>query len=191
MRREILEARRHRVSIVPVLVEREQLGDLPAPLRLLVDPCAERLARPHVGADVQRIADRIRTEVHGVVQASISPPVQDDAGLDPETVRRATLAMLRHVLPRPQRRMTNDAMIARVVSEQLGPFEWLRFAAAGRSPDRPRGSGIVMVTDEGLHLIDVGENLRVRGSVTRPLRPSLEIRLVPVGAPGYSPRTYT
>lgn len=179
VRREILEAHRYAVRIVPVLVERDQLGDLPEPLRLLEKYPVERLARPYVSADVHRIADRVRTEALAMAPASVSPPVQDNVGLDPETVRRATLAMLRHVLPRSQRRMENDTMMARVVSEQLGSFEWLRFAAAGRSPGRPRGSGIVMVTDEELRVVDVGADLRVRRVLTQPLRPSLELRLVP------------
>lgn len=172
VRRELLEAHRSGATIVPVLVERETMPEhLPRELAFLAEPGPVRLGRPHVPADIQRIADLVA----GSGPAADRPVT----GVDAETVRRAALAMVRHVLPGPQRSMRNDRMIADVVAEQLAPGEWLRFAGAGRSDTRrPRGSGVVMVTDDELRLIEVGEDLRGVHVERRPLGPGTELRRV-------------
>jgi hypothetical protein len=172
VRRELLEAHRSGARIVPVLVERETMPEhLPRELAFLAEHGRVRLGRPHVPADIQRIADLVA----GSAPAADRPV----AGFDVETVRRAALAMVRHVLPGPQQSMRNDAMIADVVAEQLAPDEWLRFAGAGRSgPRRPRGSAIVMQTDDELRLVEVDEDLRGFHVERRPLGPDTELRRV-------------
>ncbi len=60
-------------------------------------------------------------------------------------------------------------MIARTVSEQLKKVEWLRYVTAGRLPGRPRGSGIVMVTDTELRVIDLNDDFKPRQVIRRPL----------------------
>lgn len=144
VRQEILEAHHGGVPVVPVLVERTAPLDadsLPGQLMWLTKCASETITRAGIDTDLNRLVDRIQSEVRGASIERATALEGTGTGLDPETVRRATLAMLRHVLPRAQRRMRNDEMVARVVSAEFEASGWLRFAAAGRLPDRPRGSG--------------------------------------------------
>jgi hypothetical protein len=95
--------------------------------------------------------------------------------------------------------------VARAVADRLEPGEWLRFAGAGNSPGRPGGSGVVLVTDGQLRLVQLRERPGLRFGVAagevadRPLGPGTVLRAVPrrsffrdlvdvhVEAPGYEP----
>jgi hypothetical protein len=147
VRTEILQAKDADRRIVLVLVERDPGPiDLPAALDFLGDCETVVLRRPDVSATVADIADTI---------TGASPAGPPGGRLDPTTVERATLAMIGHVLPGRQQFGGNDEAVARAVADHLGPGEWLRFVGAGNSPGRPGGSGVVMVTDEQLRLVQL------------------------------------
>lgn len=93
--------------------------------------------------------------------------------------------MIRHVLPDRQQFGGNDEAVARAVANHLSPGEWLRFAGAGNSPGRPGGSGVVMVTDEQLRLVQLRPRRGLRfgieagDPVSRPLTPQTTLRSAP------------
>jgi hypothetical protein len=174
---EILEAADAGQRIVLVLVERDPGPiDLPVALAFLQGCDTFALRRPDVSAHLASVAATI-------AGASTATPVAGD--LDRRTVERATLAMIRHVLPDRQQFGGNDEAVARAVADHLGPGEWLRFAGAGNSPGRPGGSGVVMVTDQQLRLVQLrprrGLRLGVESAeaVSRPLRLGTTLRASP------------
>jgi hypothetical protein len=175
VRTEILQAADAGRRIVLVLVERaEGPLDLPAALEFLRDREALALRRPDVAGGVARIAAAIT-----------GTPTAAAGDLDRAVVERATRAMIGHVLPDRQQFGGNDAAVARAVADSLEPGEWLRFAGAGNSPGRPGGSGVVMVTDERLRLVQLRERPGLRFGVEpgevadRPLGPGTVLRAVP------------
>jgi len=160
-----------------VLVERDPGPiDLPAALDFLRGCETVALRRPDVSGKLAGIADTI---------TGASTAVPAGGHLDPTTVERATLAMIRHVLPDRQQFGGNDEAVARAVADHLAPGEWLRFAGAGNSPGRPGGSGVVMVTDEQLRLVQLRPRRGLRFGVqtaeatSRPLRPQTTLRATP------------
>jgi hypothetical protein len=156
VRRELLAAAEADKRVVPLLVDRLRVPtDLPfapprwdAPIR--VD-----------SADFWRSVDVLRQRVETV----LGRPGRNRT--PSELMLPAVDAMLRHVLPAPQRRMRNDEMIARVVAGELGDREWLRFVAAANLPGRPNGSAVVWLTSDLLGVADLGSNFRPRTAPTR------------------------
>jgi hypothetical protein len=197
VRTEILQAEDAGRRIMLVLVEREPGSiDLPAALDFLRGCETVALRRPDVSRRLAGIADTI---------IGTSTAVPAGGHLDRTTVERATLAMIRHVLPDRQQFGGNDEAVARAVADHLTPGEWLRFAGAGNSPGRPGGSGVVMVTDEQLRLVQLRPRPGLRFGVetgeaaSRPLSPQTTLRDTPrrsfsrdlvdvyVEAPGWEP----
>ena len=86
-----------------------------------------------------------------------------------ERVERAALALLRHVLPRPQRSMSNDLTVARCVASELDRGDWLRFVTTGNLPGMPNGSAVVYVTRSVIGVAQLTENLRSRPVIRLPL----------------------
>ncbi len=180
VRTEIQEARGAGADIVVVLVERDGHPiDPPPGLAFLRDRPTVTLDRPRVAEDVRAVAARV-----GGASAAPGPV---DFALDRDTVQRAALAMVRHVLPERQRSMRNDEAVAGAAVAALHPGEWLRFAGAGRSGTRrPRGSGIVLLTDDRVGLVELGEapgpfdtGIRVLGVTRVPLGPATTVSLAP------------
>lgn len=180
VRTEIREAHEAGARIVTVLVERDGRPlDPPPELAFLRDCPTVHLGRPRVVDDVRRIVDLIADDSGAAVSA--------DFALDHDTVERAALAMLRHVLPGPQQSMKHDQAIARAVAEALEPGDWLRFAGAGRSSSRrPRGSGVVLLTDDEVRLVELGESpgvfnthIRTLGINRRPLGAATTVHVEP------------
>lgn len=197
VRTEILQAADAGRRIVLVLVERNTGPvDLPAALAFLRGCETVALRRPDVSGRLAAIADTI---------VGTSTPVPAGGCLDRTTVERASLAMIRHVLPDRQQYGGNEDAVARAVAEHLGPGEWLRFACAGNSPGRPGGSGVVMVTDGQLRLVQLRPRRGLRFGVdtgeatSRPLTLRTALRDTPrrsfsrdlvdvhVEAPGWEP----
>jgi TIR domain len=177
VRTEIFQAEDAGRRIMLVLVERDPGPiDLPAALDFLRGCETVALRRPDVSGKLAGIADTITGE---------STAVPAGGHLDRTTVERATLAMIRHVLPDRQQFGGNDEAVARAVADHLAPGEWLRFAGAGNSPGRPGGSGVVMVTDEQLRLVQLRPRRGLRFGVqtaeatSRPLRPQTTLRATP------------
>jgi hypothetical protein len=105
-----------------------------------------------------------------------APTANRPARTPEELMYPAVDAMLRHVLPSPQRRMRNDAMVASVVAGELADRDWLRFVATANLPHRPNGSAIVWATSDHLGVADLGTDFRPR---TPPSRIGLtDIRMV-------------
>ncbi len=168
VRTEIQEAQAAGASIVVVLVERDGRPiDPPTELAFLCRCPTVTLDRPRIAEGVRAVAD--------LVAGGPTAGGPADVALDRDTIQEAALAMVRHVLPGPQQSMQNDDTIARAVAAALGPDEWLRFAGAGRSStERPRGSGVVLLTDGDVRLVELDEppgpfdtRIRVRDGAAR------------------------
>jgi hypothetical protein len=101
-----------------------------------------------------------------------NPATRADPSAD--LVPAAVEAMLRHVLPGPQRRMGNDQVVARVVAGELGDRGWLRFIATGNLPGRPNGSAVVWLTAEHLVVADLSPELRPTGAQDRARLPGVD-----------------
>ena len=177
VRTEILEAKDAGRRIVLVLVERGPGPiDLPAALDFLHGCGSVTLRRPDLPTKLARIADTI---------TATSTAAPASGHLDRMTVERATLAMIRHVLPDRQQFGGNDDAVARAVADHLETDEWLRFAGAGNSPGRPGGSGVVMVTDDQVRLVQLRPRRGLRLGVesaeatSRPLEPRTTLNAVP------------
>jgi hypothetical protein len=169
VRRELVAAARAGKSVVPVLVDRE---DVPAELPF--EPVPEWRNLIHLDtSDFWRTADA----VVGRAATLLGAPTGNRHERTPqELIYPAVEAMLCHVLPAPQRRMRNDKMVARVVADELGDRDWLRFVATANLPHRPNGSGIVWATLDYLGVADLGSDFRPR---TPPLRIGLaDLRMV-------------
>lgn len=177
VRTEILEAEDAGRRIVLVLVERDPGPiDLPAALGFLHGCESVTLRRPDLPTKLASIADTI---------TATSTTAPAGRHLDRMTVERATLAMIRHVLPDRQQFGGNDEAVARAVADHLDPDEWLRFAGAGNSPGREGGSGVIMVTDDQLRLVQLRPRPGLRfgveagESTSRPLGPQTTLRATP------------
>ena len=127
VRRELLEAAEGGTPIVPVLVGRDTLPsvaglDLKFDQRCLtIDPNDP----DHLQGDLRRLLEITGSAGRG----------------GNERVVRAVLALLRHVLPRPQRSMSNDLTVARCVASELDRGDWLRFVTTGNLPDKTERLG--------------------------------------------------
>ena len=155
VRRELLEASGNGTPIVPVLVERTAVPAVPG-----LDVKFERRSvtidpndTEHLEGDLCRLLG-----------------VTDSPGRDRrERVERAVLALLRHVLPRPQRSMKNDVTVARCVASELERDEWLRFVTTGNLPGEPNGSAVVYMTRSVIGVAQLTENLDSRPVIRVPL----------------------
>jgi TIR domain-containing protein len=154
VRRELLHTSDRGVPIVPVLVDRSGLPGFPD---LLGRPIDHGRVLQLDTPDIWSSGPALWTAVDDVLPLPrLKPPA---ARTRPELVERATLAMLRHVLPPPQRSMRNDAMIARAVAATLRDDEWLRFATAASTPGRPNGSAVLFLTRSDLGIIQINPDL--------------------------------
>jgi hypothetical protein len=169
VRQELIAATRAGTPVVPVLVDRE---DIPAELPF--EPVPEWCSPLHLdSSDFWRSVE----VVIGQAATILGPPTASQPARTPgELIHLAVDAMLRHVLPLPQRRMRNDEMITEVVARELRDRDWLRFVATANLLGRPNGSGIVWSTLDYLGVADLGTDFRPR---TTPLHVCLAgLRLV-------------
>lgn len=155
VRRELLEASASGTPIVPVLVGRTLVP--------VTDALGVRFDQRCVTIDPDesgRLEDDLRRllRVNGQV-----------ARAGREQVERAVLALLRHVLPRPQQSMSNDRTVARCVAMELDWGDWLRFVTTGNRPGKPNGSAVVYVTRSVVGVAQLTENLRSRSVIRLPL----------------------
>jgi hypothetical protein len=155
VRRELLEAAEGGTPIVPVLVGRDTVPsvaglDLHFDERCLtIDPNDP----VHLEGDLRRLL-----------------AVTGSAGRgERERAVRAVLALLRHVLPRPQRSMSNDLTVARCVASELDRGDWLRFVTTGNLPGKPNGSTVVYVTRSVVGVAQLTEDLRSHPVIRLPL----------------------
>jgi hypothetical protein len=155
VRRELLEAAEGGTPIVPVLVGRDTVPSVAGldltfdQRRLTIDPNDPE----HLEGDLRRLLEITGSAGRG----------------GNERVVRAVLALLRHVLPRPQRSMSNDLTVARCVASELDRGDWLRFVTTGNLPDKPNGSAVVYVTRSVVGVAQLTENLRSRPVIRLPL----------------------
>jgi hypothetical protein len=164
VRRELIAAAQTGKPVVPVLVDREDV-----PTELPFEPVPEWSDPIHLdSSDFWHTAEMVVAQA-----ATILAAPNRDAATPPELIYPAVDAMLRHVLPAPQRRMRNDEMVARVVADELGEQDWLRFVATANLPQRPNGSAVVWVTSKDLEVADLGTDLRPRTPVSRIRRADL------------------
>jgi hypothetical protein len=154
VRRELREAADAGTPIVPVLVGRDTVPsvaglDLFDERRLTIDPNDPE----HLEGDLRRLLGLTGSAGRG----------------GQERVVRAALALLRHVLPRPQQSMSNDLTVARCVASELDRGDWLRFVTTGNLPGKPNGSAVVYVTRSVVGVAQLTENLRSRPVIRLPL----------------------
>ena len=155
VRRELLEASGGGTPIVPVLVGRTAPPAVPG-LDLTFD-------RRHLAIDPDR-PDRVEGDLCRLL--GITGTAERDGRARTE---RAVLALLRHVLPRPQRSMDNDRTVARCVASELGGREWLRFVTTGNLPGRPNGSAVLYLTRTTVGVAQLTEKLDSHPVIRLPL----------------------
>jgi hypothetical protein len=155
VRRELLAASESSTPIVPVLVGRDTVPSISGlDLRfdrrcLAIDPNDPE----HLEGDLRRLLE-----------------ITGSAGRGRrERVERAALALLRHVLPPPQRSMSNDLTVARCVASELDRGDWLRFVTTGNLPGKPNGSAVVYVTRSVVGVAQLTEKLRSHPVIRLPL----------------------
>jgi hypothetical protein len=160
VRRELITAAHAGRPVVPVLVDRDDL-----PTELPFEPVPDWCNPIRLdSSDFWRTVDVVVGQAASVLGA----PAANRAARTPrELIYPAVDAMLRHVLPAPQRRMRNDEMVARVVADELGDRDWLRFVATANLPHRPNGSGIVWATLDHVGVADLSSNFRPREPPSR------------------------
>jgi hypothetical protein len=167
VRRELRHAWKHGIPIVPVLVDRTDLPDFVGLLDLTAADRESGALRQQLRlrtADIWLQEPRLHRAASAALDLPPSPALPPRPR--PELVERAALAMLRHVLPAPQRSMQNDQMIAHAVASALGDDEWLRFATAASTPGRPNGSAVVFLTRSDVGIIEINADL-TPGDATR------------------------
>lgn len=153
VRRELREASENSVPIVPVLVRRSTVPAIPGLMfdrrRLVIEPSDPECLETDLCNlfKIRRVAGRDRRE----------------------RVERAALALLRHVLPRPQRSMRNDLTVARCVASELERGEWLRFVTTGNLPCKPNGSAVVYATRDVVGVAQLTEDLGSHPVIRLPL----------------------
>lgn len=155
VRRELVEASRSGTPIVPVLVERNKLPAISG-LELTFDQRYLTID-PHY-------PDRLEGDLCRLLEIAGSA---DRGGR--ARIERAVLALLRHVLPRPQRSMHNDLTVARCMASELGGWEWLRFVTTGNLHGKPNGSAVVYLTRSVVGVAQLTENLDSRPVIRLPL----------------------
>jgi hypothetical protein len=169
VQRELIAAESAGKSVVPVLVDRENV-----PTGLPFKPVPRWCDSIHL--DTSDFWCTVDAVVELAATFLGAPAANRPARTPQKLIYPAVDAMLRHVLPPPQRRMRNDEMVARVVTGELGDRDWLRFVATANLPHRPNGSAIVWATLDHLGVADLGSDFRPR---TRPLRVRLtKLRMV-------------
>ena len=154
VRRELLEASSNG-TIVPVLVERTAVPAVPG-----LDVTFDRRSVTIDPNDTERLEGDL-CRLLGVTGSA--------GRARRERVERAVLALLRHVLPRPQQSMKNDLTVARCVASELERGEWLRFVTTGNLPGKPNGSAVVYVTRTVVGVAQLTENLDSRPVIRLPL----------------------
>ena len=155
VRRELLEASSNGTTIVPVLVERTAVLAVPG-----LDVTFDRRSVTIDPNDTERLEGDL-CRLLGVTGSA--------GRARRERVERAVLALLRHVLPRPQQSMKNDLTVARCVASELERGEWLRFVTTGNLPGKPNGSAVVYVTRTVVGVAQLTENLDSRPVIRLPL----------------------
>lgn len=167
VRKEILLAEQHGVTLVPVLVDRNALpaaDDLPEPLRFLPGRQAARV-RQAVPRDVDMLADDL-AELAGTA----GPTGSGEPGLNGvERTRPAVERLVRRLLPPVQQWSGNRDRLIDLVLAALRPSDRLVFMAPARLPDRPAGSATVLVTELELVVVDVHESFQISDDFRLPL----------------------
>ena len=168
VRREILAAREHGVSVIPVLVERTERLDaelLPAELADLAKLQYLELRSYHAHRDIDNLVTRL-VEVNpglGAVLRSRSTDPEHPASSREELEER-----LRRMLPAAQQWSGNRQLLAEVALSVLNPDEGLQYLAPCQFSRAIPGSAVVLVTATSLIVTDIGERGRVSGPVRTP-----------------------
>lgn len=157
VRKELQIATDAGLPIVPVLVDRL---DVPSLLQgrdrllvgmrdVVVDPVCVDRRHPWAVEDV----------LVGRVGEMLGRAPRPKAARDAESVQRAALAMVRHVLPPVQNDSRNDEMVARVLASVLETDAWLEHASTANLRGKPTGSAVLHLTRESLGVTQVTPKL--------------------------------
>lgn len=172
VRREILLAQQLGVQVVPVLVDRDAVPPadrLPESLRFVGERQFARLRWTAPGG-IEGLADALAVLAAPDEQRTgamrVDPPA-GPAGVEP--TREALDRLARHLLPPAQQWSGNRGRLVDLALAVLAPSERLVYLATARLPDRPRGSATALVTVTDLVLVDVGQDLHIRGETRLPL----------------------
>jgi len=171
VRRELLLAREHGATIIPVLVDRPALplpAALPAELQFVRGLQHGELRRNHP-SDVDALADRVTTERRA--------PAAADEGEEP--TRPALEKFLKFLLPPAQQWSGNRDRLVDLALAVLGRDDRLVFLAPGRINDGPRGSATVLVTTTDVLVVEVGEDFLITGEIRFPRRLVQRVEVVP------------
>lgn len=163
VRREILLARGGGGRIVPVVVDRETLpleSSLPTDLRFLTDLQYAQVRRGQPD-DIPDLVDAITSTS---TSTRSQPPPTNGVG----RTRTAIDGLLRKQLPHPNQWSGNRDRLADLALAVLGPSDRLVFLAPCRLDDGPPGSATILITESEFIVVDVGEDLLIRGEIRMP-----------------------
>jgi len=163
VRHEILLARKHGATVVPVLVDRDdvpQAGSLPPELAFLPGLQVSQIRQNDAeGPDV--LADRIAALLPSIPSATPST-------VGVERTRAALDGFLRSHLPAAQQWSGNRDRLVNLALAVLDPDDRLTFAALARINDGPPGSATVFVTATDVVVVAVGEDFLVSEEIRFP-----------------------
>ena len=176
VRKEILLAQEVGATIIPVLVDREQVAagsSLPEKLHFLPGLQVARI-RQHDTRGPDVFAERVANLLNAAF-ASTAPRT-------PEGVERTPAALdafLRHILPPAQQWMDNRERLLDLTLAVLGRHDRLIFLAPARVNDGPKGSAAVLVTVTDVVIVEVDESFLVSGVIRFPRSLVRRVQVVP------------
>ena len=176
VRREILLAKNQDSTVVPVLVDRENLPStaaLPKELQFLTGLQAIKIRQANP-EDVVGLAKKV---------AALVPPgchgATVGAGTGVENTRADVENLLKRTLPPAQQWSGNRDRLVDLVLASLGKDDSLVYLVPARLTGRPRGSATMMVTESDIVVVEVDETFRIIGEIRFPRAYVRRVEVVP------------
>lgn len=172
VRREIQLAHSLDKHIVPVLIDRTDAlaARVPDELRFLDERQRFEIRQAHPEDDIESFVDRL---------ASRSPAARSRPTVGVEATRATLDRFLRGHLPSPNQWSGNRNRLVDLALTVLGPTDRLAFLAPCRINDGPPGSAAVLITGRSMIIVEVGEDLLIRGEIRLSLNTILRVEVVP------------
>jgi hypothetical protein len=176
VRREILIAKNQQATVVPVLVDRENLSStaaLPNELQFLTGLQALKIRQANP-EDVDGLANKI---------AALVPPgchrTTVRAGIGVENTRAAVENLLKRTLPPAEQWSGNRDRLIDLALALLGRDDRLVYLVPARLKGRPRGSATMLLTESDIVVAQVDETFRIIGEIRFPRDYVRRVEVVP------------
>jgi hypothetical protein len=176
VRREILLAKDQEATVVPVLVDRENLRTnavLPHELQFLTGLQTVKIRQTNP-EDVDVLADKI---------AALVPPgcygTTVRVGTGVGNTRAEVENLLKRILPPAQQWSGNRDRLVDLMLALLGRDDRLVYLVPTRLKGRPRGSATMILTESDIVVADVDEHFRIIGEIRFPRQYVRRVEVVP------------